>query len=53
MWKCIYVNDLTQNNNYVQWLATLSVPLSRDLRQTSTERFVKTADFVAIGSTKT
>ena len=45
MWK-FDVNDLTQNNNYVQWLATLCVlqPLSRDLRQTSTERFVKTAD---------
>ena len=38
------VNYVTQNNSYVQ-LATLRVfqPLLRDLRQTSTERYVKPA----------
>ena len=39
------VNDETQNNSYVQLLATLCVfqPLLRNLRQTSTKRFVKQA----------
>ena len=41
------INDVTQNNNYVQLLAALRVFLSllllRDLRQTSTEHFVKPA----------
>ena len=37
------VNCVTQNNSYVQMLAPLLVflPLSRDLPQASTERFVK------------
>ena len=51
-------NHLTQNNSYVQHLATLYVflHLLRDLRQTFTERFVKLAVvydfwevFIAIG----
>ena len=39
------VNHVTQNNSYMQLSATLYVfePLLRDLRQTSTERFVKPA----------
>ena len=38
-------NYVTQNNNYVQLLATLCViqPLLRDLSPTSTERFVEPA----------
>ena len=44
MWK-IDLNYITQTNSYVQLLATLCLfyPLLRDLRQTSTERFVKPA----------
>ena len=39
------VNNVTQNNSYIQLLATLCelLPVLRDLRQTSTERFVKPA----------
>ena len=39
------VNYVTRENSYVQLLAPLRVflPLLRDLRQTSTERFVKPA----------
>ena len=39
------INNVTQNNSYIQLLATLCMfqPLLRDLRQTSTERFMKPA----------
>ena len=44
MWT-FYVNYVTQNNSYIQLLATLCMflPLLRNLRQTSTERFMKPA----------
>ena len=44
MWT-FNLNDVTQNNSYVQLLATPCVflPWLRDLHQTSTERFVKPA----------
>ena len=37
------INYTTQNNSYMQLLATLGVfqPLLRDVHQTSTKRFVK------------
>ena len=39
------VNDVTQNNSYIQLLAPLCVflPLLHDLCQTSTDRFMKPA----------
>ena len=44
MWT-VDINYVTQNNGYVQMLATLRVflPLLRDLREMSIERFVKPA----------
>ena len=44
MWK-FHVNYVNQNNSYIQSLATLCkfLPSLRDLRQMSTERFMKPA----------
>ena len=43
--RAFYVNFVTQKNSSMQLFATLCVfqPLLSDLRQTSTERFVKLA----------
>ena len=44
MWT-FYVNDVTQNNNYMQLLEPICglLPLLLDLRLISTERFVKSS----------